>query len=196
MSNPDRPVGRRPGNPQDTRDDILAAARLLFAENGYERATIRGIAATAEVDPGLVIHHFTNKTALFAAAHALPFDPATMLEHAAELPIEERGREVARIYLSMTDLPGSAAVSLLRGAATNDSAAQMLNEFITSVFLAHADTLMTGPNCRRRLALVGAHLMGVAVARNIVGVGPLSEASVDELVDLMGPSIQQYFDPS
>ncbi len=196
MNSPNRPVGRRPGNPQDTRDDILAAAQQLFAENGYERATIRGIASTADVDPGLVIHHFTNKTALFAAAHALPFDPATMLEHVAELPVKQRGREVARIYLSMTDRPGSAAVSLLRGAATNDRAAQMLGEFITSVFLAHVDTLMTGPDRRRRLALVGAHLMGIAVARNIVGIGPLSDASVDELVELVGPAIQQYFDQS
>lgn len=193
MSDPDRPVGRRPGNPQDTRNDILAAARRLFAENGYERATIRGIAADAGVDPGLVIHHFTNKTALFAAAHALPFDPSTMLDHVAELPIEERGREVASIYLTMTDQPDSAAVSLLRGAATNDNAAEMLNEFITSVFLAHADTLMPGVDGQQRLALVGAHMMGVAVARNIVRIGPLVDASVDELVELVGPAIQHYF---
>jgi AcrR family transcriptional regulator len=50
--------------------DLTARARIRdaalshFAEHGYERATIRRIAATAGVSPGLVRHHFGSKEAL------------------------------------------------------------------------------------------------------------------------------------
>jgi AcrR family transcriptional regulator len=59
--------------------DLTAKARIrdaalrLFTEQGFEAATIRGIAAAAGVSPGLVRHHFGSKEALRAAcdAHAL-----------------------------------------------------------------------------------------------------------------------------
>lgn len=45
-------IGRRPG-PSSTREDILHAARRRFAQQGYDRATFRNIAADAGVDPAL-----------------------------------------------------------------------------------------------------------------------------------------------
>src|SRR5262245_43830769 len=53
-----------------TIDDLTARARIRdaalrqFAEQGFARTTIRGIAATAGVSPGLVRHHFGSKEAL------------------------------------------------------------------------------------------------------------------------------------
>ncbi len=68
-------TGRRPGE-SGARDDILAAARTEFAEDGYDGATIRGIAARADVDPALVHHYFGAKEQLFEAAVELPVSPA------------------------------------------------------------------------------------------------------------------------
>ena len=51
-------------------EDLTARARIReaalrhFAEDGYERATIRGIARTAGVSPGLLRHHFGSKDEL------------------------------------------------------------------------------------------------------------------------------------
>ncbi|MCL2585930.1 MAG: TetR/AcrR family transcriptional regulator, partial [Streptosporangiales bacterium] len=56
--------GRRPGTSQ-TREEILAVARGRFAERGYDAASLRAIAAEAEVDPALVIHYFGSKEKLF-----------------------------------------------------------------------------------------------------------------------------------
>src|SRR5687768_13126754 len=51
-----------------TKAAILAAARARFAAGGYERATIRSIAADANIDPALVMRYFCSKEGLFAAA--------------------------------------------------------------------------------------------------------------------------------
>jgi AcrR family transcriptional regulator len=53
-------------SPEDltARARIRDAAMRHFAEQGFERATIRGIAETAGVSSGLVRHHFGSKEAL------------------------------------------------------------------------------------------------------------------------------------
>ncbi|MFN3520886.1 MAG: TetR/AcrR family transcriptional regulator [Phenylobacterium sp.] len=50
---------------QQTRAKVLAAARRLFSEEGYEGATIRDIAAAAGMSTGAVFANFTDKTDLF-----------------------------------------------------------------------------------------------------------------------------------
>ncbi|NLT57313.1 MAG: helix-turn-helix transcriptional regulator [Actinomycetales bacterium] len=61
------------GTPLDdltARARIREAAREQFTEHGFERATIRGIAAAAGVSPGLVRHHFGSKQELRDAVDA------------------------------------------------------------------------------------------------------------------------------
>ena len=53
---------------EQTKAAILAAARERFAESGFERATIRAIAADANIDPSMVMRYFGSKDQLFAAA--------------------------------------------------------------------------------------------------------------------------------
>jgi AcrR family transcriptional regulator len=50
---------------QQTRQKVLAAARRLFSEEGYEGATIRDIAAAAGMSTGAVFANFTDKSDLF-----------------------------------------------------------------------------------------------------------------------------------
>jgi len=59
--------GRRPAG-EDTKAALLAAAREVFTEQGFDGATVRAIAARAEVDPAMVNHWFGGKQGLFAAA--------------------------------------------------------------------------------------------------------------------------------
>src|ERR1700675_1690869 len=81
---------KRPRNAAQTRADILAAARHRFATDGFERTTLRAIAADVGVDAALVIRYFGSKQDLFATAtefaiklpdlsHADPEDIADML---------------------------------------------------------------------------------------------------------------------
>jgi AcrR family transcriptional regulator len=50
---------------QQTRAKVIAAARRLFSESGYEGATIRDIAAEAGMSTGAVFANFTDKADLF-----------------------------------------------------------------------------------------------------------------------------------
>src|SRR5262249_4637354 len=50
---------------QQTRAKLLAAARRLFSEEGYEGATIRDIAAAAGMSTGAVFANFSDKSDLF-----------------------------------------------------------------------------------------------------------------------------------
>src|SRR5213592_1514829 len=50
---------------QQTRVKVLAAARRLFSEQGYEGATIRDIAAEAGMSTGAVFANFSDKSDLF-----------------------------------------------------------------------------------------------------------------------------------
>jgi AcrR family transcriptional regulator len=55
-----------------TESAILEAARQQFAEDGYERVTIRGVAGQAGIDPALVMQYYGSKEQLFAAAARWP----------------------------------------------------------------------------------------------------------------------------
>src|ERR1700737_4259942 len=67
-------ASQRSRNATRTRADILAAARLRFGSDGYERTTLRAVAADVGVDPALVIRYFGSKQDLFAAAAEFTLD--------------------------------------------------------------------------------------------------------------------------
>ena len=63
------PIGkRREKQKVETYDLILKSARYLFKIKGFEKTTIRGVAAHAEIASGTIYKHFQGKTALLAAA--------------------------------------------------------------------------------------------------------------------------------
>ncbi|WP_293697610.1 TetR/AcrR family transcriptional regulator [uncultured Agrococcus sp.] len=49
------------------RDDVLRAAETVFADKGYDRATMRNIAQEAGVGLPLVVYHFETKLKLYRA---------------------------------------------------------------------------------------------------------------------------------
>lgn len=61
-------MNRREASKKETRQLILKAARLLFAQKGMEECTIRDIAKKAGVSPASVVVHFQSKTALLEEA--------------------------------------------------------------------------------------------------------------------------------
>jgi AcrR family transcriptional regulator len=193
-------TGRRSGD-SGTREAILDSARRQFAEYGYNGATIRAIASGAGVDPALVHHFYGNKERLFAAAMRLPVVPSEVISAALAEP--SRRPEVtlgthlvaSALALWETEELRGPFLGLLRSAMTSEQATAMLREFITEAILAPvaAVTLETDPGSAPfRAALIASQVLGLALTRYVLRLGPIASASRDELVAAIGPNIDRY----
>lgn len=183
--------GRRPGDPGVTRRQILEAARAAFSRSGYERATIRAIAGRAGVDPALVHHHFGTKEELFVAAHEIPVSPAAVRD-ALDRGEGTLGERVTRLYLGAALTEGGPFEALIRAAVSNPTARRMLRGFIERGLLDSLAPVLGTPDARFRLALAGSHLVGLLMARRVVGVDVLREAEPEHLVAMVAPAIDRY----
>src|SRR2546429_9877652 len=76
-------VDMRRARGEDTRAQILDAAREVLAEHGYASTTTRGIAEVAGVQPSLVHYHFGGKQQLLAAV--LARENAQLLERQRDM---------------------------------------------------------------------------------------------------------------
>ncbi|NJP96196.1 TetR/AcrR family transcriptional regulator [Nonomuraea sp. FMUSA5-5] len=192
MSTDRRRPGRRPGA-ADTRGEILTAARRVFSEKGFDKATVRGIAREAQVDPALVHHYFETKEGMFAAAMELPINPQQILPVLLEGPHEEVGERLVRLLLRLTAEEKTRApmLALLRSAVSNEQAVGMIREFFTSALLFQVADRLGVPHLRIEAAF--AQMLGVVMARYVLKLEPLAGASHDELVEILAPTIQRYF---
>jgi AcrR family transcriptional regulator len=190
-----RRPGRRPG-PTETREDILTAARGLFAEKGYDGASIRAIARAADVDPALVHHFFGAKESLFVAAMEFPVNPAEVLPFILGGPRESVGRRMAQTFLRAWGRPDARGplIGLLRSSMTNEQAAEMLRQFVSSAILSRVGQSFDVPLVR--LEAAAAQMIGVAILRYVLRVEPIASVPDDELIELLAPTLQRYFDGS
>src|SRR5262245_55684129 len=86
-----------------TRERLLAAAGPIFAERGFEAASIRDIAREAGANLGAVNYHFRSKEQLYletvkcayeSVARAVPLP-----QWPAGTPAEQKLREFVRVFL-------------------------------------------------------------------------------------------------
>lgn len=188
-----RRTGRRPGE-SGSRAAILDAARARFASLGYDGTTIRGIAADAEVDPALVHHFFGTKEQLFVATMHLPVDPSKIVPELLAPGLEGVGERLARLFIGLFRELGEAnpMIALIRSAAAHPDAARMFREFFTRAVLERVAAALDLPQPELRAALCASQIMGVLVARFIVGLRPLVEADDETLVAAYAPALQHY----
>jgi AcrR family transcriptional regulator len=186
-------AGRRPGQ-NETREAILDAARHRFASQGYDGATVRAIAADAGVNAALLNHFFGSKQQLFVASMDLPINPGEIVPLILEGPHEEIGERLVRMFLGLWSDPVTRTpfLALVRSAMTNEQFAAMLRQFMERAVFAKVAEAKGIP--RVRIAAAVAQMMGVALLRYVIGAPPLADATDDELVALLAPVIQHYFD--
>ena len=186
-------TGRRPGV-SGTREAILDAARRAFAEQGYQHATVRGVADLAGVDPALVHHYFGTKQALFVAAVQLPVNPVEQLMAVLAEDPGQAGERMVELFLSIWDHAAdqSPLLALVRSAVGDEHAAAMLREFITEEVLGPIARRLGSPDARLRATLVGSQLIGLAVARYIIRVEPLASPPSAQVAAVVGPTVQRY----
>lgn len=189
-------AGRRPGHP-DTREQILVAARQSFADLGYDRTTIRGIAEAAGVDSRLVSHYFGSKQRLFVAAAEPPIDPETVLPALLKDAVDPAAA-FAGFIAALVDDPDYQRLStgLIRAAAAEPEAAAMARDFLTERILVPAARLLSADSPELRASLLAAQIVGLVFARNIIRFEALAELGRPDLAAALTPVIRHYlFDP-
>jgi AcrR family transcriptional regulator len=184
--------GRRPG-PTTTRDAIAAAARRQFAELGFDRATLRGIAGEAGVDAALVVRFYGSKDALFREVMALPPMVAEALASLADGPTETVGRRLAEVVVGMLEDPRARDIVLgrIRSAASHPDAAALVRETVTRD-VGGLVAAVTDDEPETRAVLVGSQVVGLALARHVVRVEPLASLPPGDVVDYLSPVFQHY----
>jgi AcrR family transcriptional regulator len=188
-----RRSGRRPG-PSGTREAILAAAGRHFAQHGYDRASLRGIAAEAGVDQKLIAHFFGSKQRLFVAAVGLPFNPGEVLPAILAGDRDSIGERLAALLVSVLEQPElhQRLTGVVRAAASEPEVARMLREFLTRELFTPAAELLDTEDGPFRANLVGSQIVGLVMARYVVAIEPLASMPPMAVADAVAPTLQRY----
>ncbi|MEU8539644.1 TetR family transcriptional regulator [Streptomyces sp. NPDC048717] len=171
-----------------TRSAIVEAARERFAADGYERATIRAIARDAGIDPSMVMRYYGNKAGLFAAATTIELEVAKLVG----LPASNVGTALVEHFLDRWERD-EVLTGLLRAGVTNAAGNERMREIFTEQLVSIARETCPDPaEAPRRAALVASQILGMALARYVLGFAPAAEMSRAEVVVWLGPTIQRY----
>ena len=176
----------------------MAAARSHFAGAGYDRATIRGIARDAEVDPALVLHYFGSKEGIFLAAVDFPIDPAEAIPPLLAPGLDGLGARLVGLFLEIWDSPsGSPLLGVIRSVVSSERAAEVLRDFVSREVLGRLAEALELDQPQLRASLAASQLIGLAMLRYVVKLQPLASATPEELAAWLGPTLRRYFtDPS
>jgi AcrR family transcriptional regulator len=191
---PGRRRGRR-GGQADSRERILAAARRLFADHGFEGTSLRQVGREAGVDPAMVHHFFQGKDELFALSVELPADPADVLAGVTSLDPRQRSEEIVRAVLRLWESPAQhSLVAFIRGTIGSRTKTAMLREMVSRTILSRITAGLPGSpqHLALRGDLVASQMVGLMLTRYVVRLEPLASATPEEVVRQVAPTIERY----
>ena len=176
-------------NADETRRKLVAAARQYFAEHGYERTTVRAIAAEAGVNPALINRYFGGKEQLFAESVSIDLGFPDL----SGVPRDQLGETLVRFFFARWE--GRAEDDLLRvlirTAATNAEAAERIRTVLAEQIVGLVTQLAATGDSRQRAALVATQMLGLAYTRYVLG---LTDADLprETAVAAIGTTLQRY----
>ncbi|MEU2184887.1 TetR family transcriptional regulator [Streptomyces thermolilacinus] len=172
---------------------MLAAASELFAERGYERATVRDIAARAGVNQALLFRHFGSKRALFGEAVS-----RGGLEQLRTTP---PGQLVEAVLAGLLAAPpgqggdatgaGRSLETLLRSVGAQDEVAAAVASLGTDYARVLA-TLGDTDDRELRADLALAWLLGIGLMRVVIRKQPLADADPAEVTRLVTDTVTRF----
>lgn len=192
------PAARRAGRwrtGQVNRQRIIDAARERFMRDGYERATVRAIAADAGVDVAMVYYFFGNKEGLFTASTLTgPEHPLHQLATLLDEGTERVGERLARRFLEHWEQGAvfEPFLTLWRSAAIHPEARKVLHDSLAGPIAERVATEFGVADAELRVELVASHLAGLVFARYQLKIEPLASTSIEDLVGRLGPTLQRY----
>jgi len=174
--------GSRAEQRQRTEARILDAASRVFVAGGYERATIRGVAAAAGVDAGLVMHYFGSKQELYRRVIE-----AAPVPEVSGTPGEAAEQVLATLADRLASTP-AASLALLRSMLTNPEAATAASAGIAR-YEAQIAAAIPADDADLRAAIISAITLGLTVSRHLIKSDELATADPAEVIRLLRPGV-------
>jgi AcrR family transcriptional regulator len=167
---------------------ILQEARRLFAEEGFERATIRAVARRTGVDPALVMQYFGSKEGLFAAAMKGAHGGGTARTAARE----DIPSAVLKDVLGKFEETGDreAAATLLRNFLTHPEANRIMRDEVMCSLIRDLASTIGGKDAELRAALLMSSAFGMALARYVLELPGLADAAPDDVERVLRPALE------
>jgi len=177
-----------------TQARLLIAARSQFSILGYERTTMRGIAAEAGVNVALINRYFGSKEELFA--HAVAID--LRLPNLSDMERSTIGMLLVEHFFRRWEGRESDDLLrvLIRTASTNEIAADKIRGILKDQILPMVIEVSGHTNARQRATLIATQILGLAYCRHVLQLGD-DYLDPKVAVSTVGTTLQRYlFDPS
>jgi AcrR family transcriptional regulator len=171
-----------------TESTILDAARELFADAGFERTTIRAVAAQAGVDPALVMQYFGSKEGLFGAATRWNGEHESILTATSDTLAAAAIDDLLSHFEHADDR--EAAVALMRNCLTHPTALAAMRDEVMCERKAAVAAAIDGEDAQLRAGLFAACMVGLGMVRYLIKLEPVASASPEALHRLMEPALQ------
>lgn len=172
-----------------TRARLVAAARKAFSEQGFERTTVREIAADAGVNPALINRYFGGKEQLFVNSVSIDLK----FPNLASVPRADIGRTLVQHFFERWE--GSEDDDLLRvlirTAVTNAQAASRIRTILASQVTSMVAGVVSSERAGERACLIATQILGLAYARFVLGLKD-EQISKDVMVAMIGATIERY----
>lgn len=181
-------------NASRSRATILQAARNLFGARGFERTSVRAIAAESGLDGAMVMRYFGSKEHLFAQAMAFDLH----LPAAGSISPADLGQGLVRHFLLTWENNEELQV-MLRSAGTNEAAMMRTREIFAGQVLAMVREIptpdgnaMAEQEAVLRAGLVASQILGFALTRYVLRFDGVKDLSTDDAVAWLAPTLQRY----
>ncbi|CAL9655743.1 hypothetical protein SUDANB96_06784 (plasmid) [Streptomyces sp. enrichment culture] len=180
-------VPRPDGKGERTRRRILLAARRVFGEYGYERATIRLIAEAADAHKSSVMQYFGTKEQLFREAvhFEIPIDELTTPD-----PVSSAENYLRTMLGRWATSPDSPMAVLVRTSMTSEMAAEELRRLVTDQSTEAIAQHIDLPDARVRAGLFSVIMFGIASGRYLLRIPDVSEPDLEDIVRVAAPVIR------
>lgn len=180
----------KPRKSDATRARIVDAARERFRKEGFERTTIRKVAADAGIDPSMVMRYFESKRGLFDAAMTVELRIPDLSRH----PRDKLGEALITHFLKRWEEPDADSLQLLlRSSASNEEAAERLRGVFRDQIVAMVGRLRgNAKDAREVAALIATQTVGLAYTRYVLKLPPLVAMPHETIIKVIGATIQRY----
>ena len=173
------------------REEVLAAARRLFAESSYGDVGIREIAAAAGVSAGLVMKYFGSKENL--TRRAVDFD--AFFADLVTGPAQDLGHRLVAAFAAIPPPPeGTNPLNVLLLMARSKDLPPGVRSALLDQFVERVRDALDGRDRQLRAELVCAQLLGVSAMRRTLQGPALLETGAAQLTAIIGPSLQRIID--